>query len=46
MIKRDIYDEVKEYMHAKNFRKEGVLGLFRKLWTKFAHWELTSEKNR
>lgn len=46
VIKRDIYDEVKEYMQAKNFRREGVLNLYRKVWTKFAHWELTNDKHR
>lgn len=37
---------MKDYVAAKNYTKEGVLILFRKVYTKFLHWELTSEKNR
>lgn len=45
-MKKEILEEVRDYVAAKTFSKEGVQTLFRKVYTKFLHWELTSEKNR
>ncbi len=46
VLKKDILEEIKDYAAGKNYRKDGVLSLFKKVHTKFTHWELANEKNR